>query len=99
MSQADSTIGISIRFEAQLRDLVDSNPAVLQCAPGTSLMAALRELASDDAVRTRLFPDSEAFSHSILVFRNNEPVDQQELSAVSLSDGDEIILFPPISGG
>jgi molybdopterin synthase sulfur carrier subunit len=50
-------------------------------------------------LRDQLYSGKESLSDHVNVFINDKPVTGQDEMATRLRDGDEILLFIPISGG
>lgn len=68
-------------------------------ADNATVLSALQTFA--DAVpqaRTELFEENTLRSHVILMY-NRERIDADEAAGIPVRDGDEIVLYPPVSGG
>jgi molybdopterin synthase catalytic subunit/molybdopterin converting factor small subunit len=79
---------VRVLFFGVLKELGGGGETAIQLADGASLGDALRECI-------RLIPALDKFSKSIAISRNQ---DYAKADAI-LSDGDEIALLPPVSGG
>lgn len=92
-------ISINIRFEAQLRDWVTSNPLQVFCEEPATVLGALHAIPADQDVTGRLFDASGQLHSSLLVFLNDQPIIPGGADGAAVHDGDTILLFPPIAGG
>jgi molybdopterin synthase catalytic subunit len=79
---------VNVLFFGMLKDLVGRSEERLELADGSRLSAVFEHYAAR-------FPRLEQMSESIVLARN------QEFAApdVSLGEGDEVALLPPVSGG
>ena len=99
-SEVEGMIAISVRYHNILRRRAGVEQETIALPEGTSLRAALECLAGRHGphLREMLFtPDGEVVSH-LVVFRNRKLVPQGQRQ-LPLADGDELLLFPAISGG
>jgi sulfur carrier protein ThiS len=99
MQGSDEAIRVHIQFEAQLRDLVSSNPLTVSCPANSPVLAVLRSIDHSQAVFSRLFAAGGEFTSSVLVFLNDQPVTADQINTATVHDGDTLLLYPPISGG
>lgn len=92
---------IKFQFEAQLRQAAQSGARELELDDGTNLLDALQTLAEQSGAEfaERLLNSDHEPRRSILLFINDEPVQQAAAAQTALKDGDRVLLFPPISGG
>ena len=79
---------IQVRLFATLRQLAGWPKHLLELPPGSTVADALAEL-------DRLFPQLTVTKRTIYVAVNQE----YARPAQELHDGDELALFPPVSGG
>ena len=79
---------ITVRFFATLRDRAGDEAVNLELPGETSVRQLLSRLAAD-------YPSLDPALDSTLVAVNHEFAFQEDL----LADGDEVALFPPVSGG
>ena len=87
MSDA-GTIEVTVKFFASYREEVGEEAVDVRLGRGETVADLLETL------RVRL-PRWRAYDHTPMVARNLEYVSTSE----ELCDGDEIALFPPVSGG
>lgn len=93
------TMKIRIRAFAQVKDILGAD-SFLEYPEGTSmreLLDSLRQIAgeSEDKLFSR---DGDLQSHLVLMM-NGTRIYKEDIESLTLSEGDEIALFPPVSGG
>ncbi|HJK03357.1 MAG TPA: MoaD/ThiS family protein [Methanocorpusculum sp.] len=66
---------------------------------GATILSVLHSFAeSVPAARDELFDGDSLRGHVILMY-NRERIDADDAKEIAVSDGDEIVLYPPVSGG
>jgi molybdopterin converting factor small subunit len=66
---------------------------------GTTVLSILRTFAETiPAACDELFDGTDLRRHVILMY-NHERIDTEDAEKIVVSDGDEIGLYPPVSGG
>ncbi|MDR0438910.1 MAG: MoaD/ThiS family protein [Methanocalculaceae archaeon] len=66
---------------------------------GATVLSVLRAFADIVPVaRDELFDGSHLRGNVILMY-NHERIDAEDAKEIAVSDGDEIVLYPPVSGG
>jgi sulfur-carrier protein len=93
------TMKIRIRAFAQVKDILGTD-SFLEYPDRTSvreLLDSLRQRAgeSEDKLFSR---DGNLHSHLVLMI-NGIRIYKEDIESLTLSEGDEIALFPPVSGG
>ena len=88
MSEEKEVIEVTIKFFASYREEVGEEEVTMRLGNGETVDDLLQTL------RERL-PRWAAYDHQPMVARNLEYVGGDEI----LCDGDEVALFPPVSGG
>jgi molybdopterin converting factor small subunit len=93
-------ICVNVRYHNILRHRAGIEQQTVTLPEGTSLLALLEHLAEhrSPGLRDLLLTPEGAVAPGLVVFRNGQLVrqDQRELA---VADGDELKLFPMISGG
>ncbi|HMA05095.1 MAG TPA: ubiquitin-like small modifier protein 1 [Methanomicrobiales archaeon] len=90
---------VRIRFFARFRELLGTD-IVAEPAPGTSFAGLVREVARRNGEGYRaIFDDSGAFREHVILMRNGKRIEAAEAGETVIDDGDEIAVFPPVSGG
>lgn len=87
------------RLFADLADTADDRTITVHVEPEATVSDALAVLLDDQpALRDRVLTDSGDLREHINILRNGENV-RGRGTDVGLEDGDELALFPPVSGG
>jgi molybdopterin converting factor small subunit len=95
----NSLITVSVRYHNVLRQIAGRERETVTLATGT-LHALLEQLAEahGPALQTLLFGADGQVSAHLVVFRNQQLVPRAQ-SQLVLADGDDLMLFPAVSGG
>ena len=90
---------IRVRFFARFRELLGTD-IVAEPASGTVLAALVREIAgkSPDGYDA-IFDENGSFREFVILMRNGKRVEAADAEKTPITDGDEIAVFPPVSGG
>ncbi|MDR3102243.1 MAG: MoaD/ThiS family protein [Methanocalculaceae archaeon] len=89
---------ITIRAFAGFRERFGEKNTVF-VETGTTVLSVLERFAENiPAAHEELFMDGKLRSHVILMY-NRERIDAKETEETAVCDGDEIVLYPPVSGG
>jgi len=88
-----------IRFFARFRELLGTD-IVIDVNGKKSLLDQVKEIA----VKNRegydaIFDEKGAFREFVILMQNGRRIETTEASAVTVADGDEIAVFPPVAGG
>ncbi|SEH51987.1 ubiquitin-like small archaeal modifier protein (SAMP) [Halopenitus malekzadehii] len=84
---------------ADLAELAGDRTVTVAAAPGDTVGDALDALLAERPdLRNRVLEDGDLADH-INLLRNGRNVLHQDGLATELEDGDELALFPPVSGG
>lgn len=66
---------------------------------GATILSVLESFAKNvPQAHDELFEGEHLRGHMILMY-NRERIDAEEAAETAVSDGDEIVLYPPVSGG
>lgn len=89
---------ITIRSFARFRELF-GEVNTLSVPEGTSVLGALLAFAKTQKDgMDELFPKGALGSHIILMY-NRERIDSDDAKTLHTAEGDEIVIYPPVSGG
>jgi molybdopterin synthase sulfur carrier subunit len=88
---------ISVRLFANLREIVGNPQLVLEASTIRELLATLR--SEHPALRSVLCDDDGEVRSYITILVNGKNIREMEALTTILSDGDEVAIFPPVSGG
>ena len=92
-------MNVTIRFFAQFGELIGTD-IIAKPPSGVALADLIREIASKNKEGyDAIFDEHGAFHEFVIVMRNGKRLDTAEADHTSLSDGDEIAVFPPVAGG
>jgi len=88
-----------IRFFARFRELLGTD-IVIDVNGKKSLLDQVKEIA----VKNRegydaIFDEKGAFREFVILMQNGRRIETTEAAAVTVADGDEIAVFPPVAGG
>ena len=88
-----------IRFFARFRELLGTDITV-EPAAGTTFAGLVREVARRNVEGYRaIFDGKGAFRDFVILMRNGKRVEAADAEKVLVADGDDIAVFPPVSGG
>jgi molybdopterin synthase sulfur carrier subunit len=87
---------VSVRFFANLREIVGQPQLSVEASTIHELLTALR--SEHPALQPLLCEDGEVRPY-ITILINGTNIREMEALATILSDGDEVAIFPPVSGG
>lgn len=91
-------MNISIRAFARFREDFGERTG-LTLEESCTLPAALKELVTIKGHPDTLFDEEGAVKDFVLVMVNGERLAPEDRITRHLSEGDEIIIYPPVSGG
>jgi molybdopterin synthase sulfur carrier subunit len=90
---------IRIRFFARFRELLGAE-IMAGPAPGTTFGGLIREVARRNGEGYRaIFDEKGSFREFVILMRNGRRIEAADAEKVEVADGDEIAVFPPVSGG
>lgn len=94
-------MNINVQLEAQLREAAGVHQETVQVADGSNVVDAVNVLATQyaEAIGNRLLAESGNLQKGLLIFVNDQPIAAAAAPRQLLSDGDTVLLCPPISGG
>jgi molybdopterin synthase sulfur carrier subunit len=88
-----------IRFFARFRELLGAE-IIAEPAPGTALAALIRDVVRGNGEgNDAIFDEHGAFREHVILMRNGKRVEAADTGEILVGDGDEIAVFPPVSGG
>ena len=90
---------VRVRFFARFRELLGTD-ITAHPEGGTTFTVLIREVARKkregyDAI----FDENGAFREFVILMRNGKRVEAADAEKTVIADGDEIAVFPPVSGG
>ena len=87
---------VSVRLFANLREIVGNPRLVFEASTIRDVLVTLR--SEHPALQPLLCEDGEVRPY-ITILINGKNIRDMEALATILSDGDEVAIFPPVSGG
>jgi molybdopterin synthase sulfur carrier subunit len=88
-----------IRFFARFRELLGTD-IMVEPAPGTAFAALVREVARGNGEGyDAIFDEHGSFREFVILMRNGKRIEAADAEKILIADGDEIAVFPPVSGG
>ncbi len=88
---------VKVFLYASIREAAGYSKIEVQAADLQSLLDSLKAKSSPNLAK--LLPERGDNSERIVVLLNGVNVGRKDPEAVKLADGDEVSLFPPVSGG
>lgn len=90
---------IKIKAFAYVKEVLGAE-SLIECGQGSSMQSLLNTLRYTSAkVEDELFMKNGSLKYHLIVIHNGTRVYEEDMEKLILSDGDEIALFPPVSGG
>jgi sulfur-carrier protein len=90
---------IKVRFFARFRELLGTD-ILVEPRAGTTLAALVADVAGKKKEGyDALFDEKGTFREFVIVMRNGKRVEIADTGKVTVADGDEIAVFPPVAGG
>jgi molybdopterin synthase sulfur carrier subunit len=92
-------VKVRVRFFARFRELLGTD--IIAEPPSKTVFAALiREVARKNREGyDAIFDERGAFREFVILMRNGKRVEAADAEETRVADGDEIAVFPPVSGG
>jgi molybdopterin synthase sulfur carrier subunit len=92
-------VKVRVRFFARFRELLGTD-ILTEPEAGTGLAALVREMARKSPEgHDAIFDEHGAFREFVILMRNGKRVEAADAEGTRVADGDEIAVFPPVSGG
>ena len=90
---------VRVRFFARFRELLGTD-IIVEPVSGTGLAALIREVARKNGEGyDAIFDEHGAFREFVILMRNGKRIEAADAEETGVTDGDEIAVFPPVSGG
>jgi molybdopterin synthase sulfur carrier subunit len=90
---------IRIRAFAQVKEILGAE-SFIECADGSSMKSLLNTLRCTSVkAEDELFMKNGNLKDHLILMLNGTRIYEEDMEALILSEGDEVALFPPVSGG
>jgi len=86
-------------FFAPFRELFGVKESEIELSGTPDVRELLELLCDSDERREKIFSQSGELRSYIVIFKNGQPIQISGGIRTELEDGDEIAIFPPVSGG
>ena len=87
---------ITIRAFAKFREIFGAE-TVISVPDGSTVLDSLVQFAKT-AAEDEIFEGGVLKSHIVLMY-NREHIDSEDAAEIAVENGDEVVLYPPVSGG
>lgn len=92
-------MNVTFQLTAQLRQLAGTESVQVAVATGATLATAIQNLAEHAPSLQGYLISETGIRRSLIISVNDTPVHAAQAESHVLTDGAEIVLLPPISGG
>jgi molybdopterin synthase sulfur carrier subunit len=90
---------VKLRFFARFRELLGTD-IVIDAPKGKVLSELIKDIAKKNKESfDAIFDEDGAFHEFVILMRNGKRVEIGDAAKVTVADGDEIAVFPPVAGG
>ncbi|MDD1663807.1 MAG: MoaD family protein [Methanomicrobiales archaeon] len=90
---------VRVRFFARFRELLGTD-IVAEPPAGTTFAGLVREIARRNGEGYQaIFYEHGAFREFVILMQNGKRIEAADAGKTMIADGDEIAVFPPVSGG
>ena len=90
---------VKVKFFAPFRELFGAKESEVQLRGAPDVQALLVLLCDSDERRDRIFDQSGELRPYVMILKNGQPIQTLGGIQTELKEGDEIAIFPPVSGG
>jgi molybdopterin synthase sulfur carrier subunit len=99
ITREEEEMTVKVRFFARFRELLGTD-ILAEPESGTVLATLVRNIAEKNKEGyAAIFDDHGNFREFVIVMRNGKRVETGDAGKTVIADGDEIAVFPPVSGG
>ena len=90
---------IKVKFFAPFRELFGANESEIELRSAPDVRELLDLLCDSDERREKVFDQFGELRPYVMILKNGQPVQILDGVQTKLEEGDEIAIFPPVSGG
>ena len=92
-------IRVTIKIFAQFRELLKKNKIEMEIENGADIFQVMNSLCSLYNIRDEIFDKNNEIKEWVKILKNGRQIKFLNGIKTKLEQGDEIALFPPVSGG
>jgi len=92
-------VKVKVMFFAPFRELFGVKEREIELSGAPDVRELLELLCNSDERREKIFGQSGELRSYVMIFKNGQPIQMSGGIRAELKDGDEIAIFPPVSGG
>ena len=90
---------VKVKFFAPFREIFGANESEMELKGAPDVQALLNLLCDSNERRDKIFDQFGKLNSSVMIMKNGQPIQTLGGILAQLEDGDEIAIFPPVSGG
>lgn len=90
---------VKVKFFAPFRELFGANEREIELEGASDVQELLNILCDSDERREKVFDQYGELNSYVMILKNGQPVQILDGVQTKLEEGDEIAIFPPVSGG
>jgi len=88
-----------VKFFAPFRELFGANESEIELKNASDVRELLNLLCKSSERRDKIFDQSGELRPYVMILKNGQPIQILDGVRTKLEEGDEIAIFPPVSGG
>ena len=90
---------VRVKFFAPFRELFGAKESEIELKGAPDVQELLNLLCDSDERRDKIFDQFGELSSYVMILKNRQPIQILDGVRTKLEEGDEIAIFPPVSGG
>lgn len=90
---------IKVKFFAPFRELFGANESEIELRSAPDVRELLNLLCKSSERREKIFDQFGELRPYVMILKNGQPIQILDGVRTKLEEGDEIAIFPPVSGG
>ena len=90
---------VTVKFFAPFRELFGAKESEMELKGAPDVQELLNLLCDSDERRDKIFDQFGELSSYVMILKNRQPIQILDGVRTKLEEGDEIAIFPPVSGG
>jgi len=90
---------VKVKFFAPFRELFGANESEIELRSASNVQELLNLLCDSDERREKIFDQFGELRPYVMILKNGQPIQMSGGIQTELEEGDEIAIFPPVSGG